>query len=767
MKRFTLAVIVAAVLRAAPVGAADGAAAPPGAGVVRVGSGGYVTAPPPPGAKGPQAEVWRAPGLRGPMPTNDWWSSLAWVRYSERQYPHPLAVRAQADGLRVWAPKAITANDAGVFGFMPERGGDDLVIGTAGAAGPEPFADARVESFSDWFVTARLGQAGRGVSASYGHGSPFVYALYDEGGAARVTFARPPQVWAGGGESATLGVSVDGKPYGLFAPGGSAWAGVGTNVLTSRPAGGRRHFSVAALPDASEKTLALFARYAHAHVTDTKVAWRYDPKSAAVTTTFAYTVKAYEGDARGTLFALYPHQWRHAQGAPLVDGLGYDSVRGRMKLAEGTFFSTEVKFPGVLPSLPVAADADRARLAGMLKAEAAAPEPPMKDTYWDGKHLGRLATLVPLAEQLREPAAADALRGRVRARLERWLNPREAGAAGGNPRTSNVFHYDRNWGTLIGYPASFGSDVELNDHHFHYGYFLKAAAEIARHDPAWAADERWGGMLRLLIRDVASTDRADPLFPFLRNFDPYAGHTWASGHAKFGDGNNNESSSEAMNAWCGLILLGQAIGDPATRDLGVWLYTTEMTAIHEYWFDVRDENHPPAYAPAVVTMVWGGKGANGTWFSNKPPVVHGINFLPIHGGSLYLGLYPDYARRNYEDLVRRNKGDRFAEWADIAWMYRALSDPADAARLMDAAGEKYPAEGGNSRANTYHWITALRTLGRVDGGVTADHPLSATFVKDGVRTYTAWNVSDKPLTVRFSDGFVLESVGKGPTTGKR
>ena len=65
----------------------------------------------------------------------------------------------------------------------------------------------------------------------------------------------------------------------------------------------------------------------------------------------------------------------------------------------------------------------------------------------------------------------------------------------------------RDWGTLIGYPASYGSDVELNDHHFHYGYFIRAAAEVARRDPAWAEDENWGGMVKLLIRDIASTDR--------------------------------------------------------------------------------------------------------------------------------------------------------------------------------------------------------------------------------------------------------------------
>ena len=100
--------------------------------------------------------------------------------------------------------------------------------------------------------------------------------------------------------------------------------------------------------------------------------------------------------------------------------------------------------------------------------------------------------------------------------------------------------------TLIGSKPSYGSDGQLNDHHFHYGYFIRAAAEVARLDPTWV--EKWGGMVELLIRDIASTNREDLLFPHLRCFDVYAGHSWASGHAKFGDGNNQESSSESMNA---------------------------------------------------------------------------------------------------------------------------------------------------------------------------------------------------------------------------
>jgi endoglucanase Acf2 len=258
--------------------------------------------------------------------------------------------------------------------------------------------------------------------------------------------------------------------------------------------------------------------------------------------------------------------------------------------------------------------------------------------------------------------------------------------------------------------------------------------------------------LKLIIRDIASPDRNDFMFPFLRCFDLYAGHSWASGHSRFADGNNNESSSEAMNAWSGIILLGEALGDRALRDLGIFLYTTEMNAIQEYWFNVHGDNFPTNYPASVITMVWGGKGANATWFSADPQLVHGINFLPLHGGSLYLGLYPDYAEKNYRALVKEFGSDQFRSWADISWMYRALTDPDDAARLSSTASLNHKPEDGNTRAGTAHWISALKALGQPQRTVTADYPITAVFQKGNQRHYVAWNLRPEQRTVTFSDG---------------
>jgi len=720
-----------------------------GESIVQVGAGSYSTVLPK-GAKGPPATIYKTDAVTGPIPTNDWWSSLAWLPYSERHYPHPLAIQAGKKGLRVHYPGAkITANKDAIFGFMPpENTDEDFVIGHSAQA---EFPDARLDGWSDWFVRASFAAGGSSLKVSYGHGSPFVYALY-EGGTPKLIFGKPPTVWAGTEKDAVLGVSVSGRHYGLFGPSGSTWSGLGGKTFVCN-AGDKRYFSAAVLPENTEKALKLFQQYAYAHVTDTKVAWEYEPQTGTVTTKYAFTVKAYEGAETGTLTALYPHQWRNTP-ALLLD-YAYASVRGTMKLAQGTTFSTQMKFHGVLPALPDAGGCDRARLAAYVKADAARPTPSTKDTdtYGEGKLLGRLAALAPIAEQCGLEDVAASVRKKVRERLEQWFT---AAGAGGQLKAAALFYYNDTWGALIGYRPGFGSDTELNDHHFHYGYFVKAAAEIARSDPAWAAADKWGGMVKLLGDDIACTTRDDKRFPFLRNFDPYAGHSWASGHAKFGDGNNNESSSEAMNAWCGLILWGEATGDKAVRDLGIYLYTTELAAIQEYWFDVHHENFPKSYTPSVVTMVWGGKGANGTWFSAKPELVHGINWLPIHGGSLYLGLYPDYVKYNYDALAREAKGAQWTDWADIIWMYLALADPQEALAQFEAREKDYPAEGGNSKANTYQWLSQLKALGQVEREVTADYPLYAVFRKDGQRTHAAWNFGKQPRTVTFSDGFKLD-----------
>lgn len=704
------------------------------------GRGSYSTVLPP-GANPVQSTIYKTSGATGKIPTNDWWSSLAWVPFSEAQYPHPLAMKHQTDGIRIYNPGSrISAQPDFVAGWM-----NDIHDFTVGHSGVPAFPDAKVDGFSDWFVKALYQQNDKSMSVTYGHGSPYVYFTFG-GGNPKLSFYTPPQVWSGGANSNVLGITIEGAHYGLFGPSGSTWTGIGTGTLTNLM-NGKNYFSVAVLPEASDAALNKFKQYAYSHVTDTKAEYAYNESNGEVTTTFLVSTAAKEGSQAGTIFALYPHQWKNTQ-SPFM-AYTYPSVRGTMKTVEGSSFQTKMKFTGVLPSLPDLGSYDKNTLNQYVNEAASETYGDAPDTYWIGKRLGKLATLAPIADQLGNTTAAAKFRSEIKSRLEDWF---KASDGSGNLKSGNVFYYDNNWGTMIGYPDSYGTAQELNDHHFHYGYFIKAAAEIARTDKAWASDGNWGAMVKLLIRDIASTDRQDPMFPYLRNFDPYAGHSWASGHARFGDGNNNESSSEAMNAWAGMILWGEATGNKAIRDAGIYLYTTEMYAIQEYWFDVTGSNFPQGFERETASMIWGGKTVgNATWWTANPTEVHGINWLPFSSASLYLTQYPDYAERNYNALLSESGGN-FSPWEDLVYMYRAISNPGDAIGKMNARIQALTPEQGNSKANMYHWIHNLNALGYADRSVTADYPLYAVFNKNGAKSYVVYNMTGSAKEVTFSDG---------------
>src|SRR4051794_39216140 len=87
--------------------------------VVRVGAGSYLAGLPA-GAAGPAVAPFVTEDVRGPIPTNDWCSSLYWERFSQAHYAHPLAMRAEAGGLRVLYPgPEVRGTKDGIFGVMP------------------------------------------------------------------------------------------------------------------------------------------------------------------------------------------------------------------------------------------------------------------------------------------------------------------------------------------------------------------------------------------------------------------------------------------------------------------------------------------------------------------------------------------------------------------------------------------------------------------------------------------------------------------------
>jgi len=88
-------------------------------------------------------------------------------------------------------------------------------------------------------------------------GSPYAYFVFT-GGNPRIDFSGTPTVFYGDSGSQCLGVTINGVNYGLFAPSGSKWQGIGTGTITCILPAGKNYFSIAVLPDNTVSTLTYY-----------------------------------------------------------------------------------------------------------------------------------------------------------------------------------------------------------------------------------------------------------------------------------------------------------------------------------------------------------------------------------------------------------------------------------------------------------------------------------------------------------------------------
>ncbi len=163
-------------------------------------------------------------------------------------------------------------------------------------------------------------------------------------------------------------------------------------------------------------------------------------------------------------------------------------------------------------------------------------------------------------------------------------------------------------------------------------------------------------------------------------------------------------------------------------------------------------------------MLFGGKYAHNTWWTDEPRQIKGINLLPVTTASAYMGREPKFILRSLGTLkgdteLYLSRGKGYGDvpkdiWQDIFAKYLALADPAAALASWDRYGS---VELGDTRSHTLHWMLSLQAMGTPDFSVSADTPLHAVFRRtDGQKTYLAFNASTAPMTVRFSDGKVLQ-----------
>lgn len=357
--------------------------------------------------------------------------------------------------------------------------------------------------------------------------------------------------------------------------------------------------------------------------------------------------------------------------------------------------------------------------------------PTATDSYGFGKEIARLARLALIAHQTNYADTKKILTD-IKNALKPWI-PQHAGAM---PKNKNPLFYDAQWGGLCTQNGLLSHEQDYgmgwyNDHHFHFGYFIYAAAvylhlaaELQEQDSKF--DPLVTNFAKELIRDIANPNNEDESFPYFRLMDWYLGHSLAAGIFPFGNGKNQESTSEAVNAWYGIYLFGVATNNNSLQNLGNTLMAAEINAAQTYWYmmpeisptqpSINSDIYPSMFNKLTcVGVLWETKADYATFFGTNVEFINLIHFLPFTPATEVL-IPQAWNTYQYEllksSLTRKidpttKKPDLIQPaWRGFVHMSQAISYPQDAYNsfTQDLVTKLQPFDNGNSATNMLYWL---------------------------------------------------------------
>jgi len=234
---------------------------------------------------------------------------------------------------------------------------------------------------------------------------------------------------------------------------------------------------------------------------------------------------------------------------------------------------------------------------------------------------------------------------------------------------------------------------------------IYAAALVATHNQEFVTKNK--DFIDLLVADIASKDNNE-YFPKLRVYDPYIGHSWASGNGAFNDGNNQESSSEAINAWVGVKAWSLVTNQIEMQNLATWLLANESNTAQMYWTNIdTSKDIYSGYDHEIVSINWSGKRDYATFFSAEPSAIFGIQLLPMN----------PYMQSHFKNEVNTQSkiykalGDAGYDqpFGDSLLLYSSLTQDLNISELYKIIEKLAPenVDGALSKAYLYSWVSSL------------------------------------------------------------
>lgn len=470
-------------------------------------------------------------------------------------------------------------------------------------------------------------------------------------------------------------------------------------------------FSVAAIDDLSE------APFYHSHgyvkTVDTDVSYIIDEATSIVHTTYRIATQSInEEQSFDPVQFLLPHHYENSTVSELP--YTFETVRGELRLIEGHAFQTELSFHGLVPAMPLPSndEFDDFRMASDLaeldrNTKTDDMENFLNDTgpYWNGKAAYPLSQGLIIADQIGDETLKTRFIAKLRYLLVDWLTY--------DGQTDDRYFYQNDaWGTIYDSTNDFNTASELSDHRFTYGYMVYAASVLSMYDKSFKDD--YGDMVRLVLDDYLYPYKDAEDKAYMRSFDPWAGHTWAHGFGTFAEGNNIESSSEAIHAWASGYLWALETQDENLRDAAIYGFVHEFEFAKTYIFDYRENVFATEYAEyaSVASIIWGGKYDYATWFGANPTFIYGIQWLPngeYLSGYVQTPLEKSRLSDIYDAYLSAKNGS-IDTWYAQMWSIEALLDPEAALGHFDAdliREDDYP----DDLSQTYYLMNGLSSYG--------------------------------------------------------
>ncbi|KAK0385422.1 hypothetical protein NLU13_7898 [Sarocladium strictum] len=293
--------------------------------------------------------------------------------------------------------------------------------------------------------------------------------------------------------------------------------------------------------------------------------------------------------------------------------------------------------------------------------------------YFSGKALAKFATICYVVHDLiGDKGLAQRGLGQLKAAF---------GAFAANQQKFPLM-YESAWGGVVSSAtyvtgnsgADFGNTY-YNDHHFHYGYHILAAATIGYLDPEWMKQNR--EYVNVLVRDVANPSAKDKYFPLWRNFDWYHGHSWAHGLYAAADGKDQESSSEDMMHAYALKMWGKVSGNADLEARGNLQLAIIARSLQQYYLYRNDNKVQPKQfiGNKVAGILFENKIDHTTYFSPDLEAIQGIHMIPILPPTPYVRTR-EFVQEEWDAFFSHGRVDNIGNaWKGIIYASYATVQP--------------------------------------------------------------------------------------------